>query len=107
MTRAHWKIVLHAGILSVLVGGYFVSQLVAQTPTPAAAVPSSLSLLDRWLSPDVVIGGVLVLLYAGELRGDIRRIKQDQKDLATRLHDDYIPRREVEALLGRRLSDRI
>jgi len=87
----------HACVLGLLVGGYFAARLFAQAPVATAVVERSL--LDEWLKPDVVIGGALVLLYAGELRGDMKRIKTDVRALQQRLHDDYMTRETIEARL--------
>lgn len=94
------RLACHLAVLALLVGGFCVSQVFAQG---AAPVPeTSASLLDRWLSPDAVIGGALVLLYVGELRGDVKRLKLENAAMNKRLHDDYITKELAEAKFMRR-----
>lgn len=101
--RRDRRTVLHGCVLSLLIGGFFASQLLAQPNAPVAtATVASPSLIDRWLSPDAVIGGALVLLYVGELRGDVKRVKADLRAMQQRLHDDYMTRETVEARFGGR-----
>ena len=88
--------VRHLLVLALLVSGFLVAQMRAQQPAPVPIVAAP-SLVDRWLAPDVVIGGALVLLYAGELRGDIRRLKADNKEMRRMLHEDYMRRETIEA----------
>lgn len=89
---------LHALALALLLGGFVVAQVRgAQDAPPAAPALERLSLLDRWLTPDVIIGGVLVLLYVGELRGDLKRIKADQAAMRKQLHDDYLTKELADA----------
>lgn len=100
-------LVWHLGMLVLLLGAVFVTQVFAQAPTPAPGQVESL--LDRWLSPNAVLTIALVILYAGELRGDVRRLKEDVAQLRLRLHDDYMPRETIEARfdgMGRRADDR-
>ena len=99
----------HALGLGLLIGGFCVAHLHAQgmPHVDPTALGGGSSLLDRWLSPDVVIGGVLVLLYAGELRGDLTRIKAEQKEfrefrqtLHEKIAQDYMSRETLEARLA-------
>lgn len=91
----------HLAVLILLATGFCVSHLRAEPQTPTPAVAAS-SLLDQWLKPDVIIGGALVLLYVGELRGDVRRLKADLAATQTRLHDDYVTKDVFEATMERR-----
>jgi hypothetical protein len=107
MTGATRRLVLHVTMLVLIIGGWLVARLVAQAPTPAPA--EAPSLFAQWLTPQAVLGVALIVLYAGELRGDVRRLKDDLAAIQTRLHDDYMTTREVEARLGdggRRSGDR-
>jgi len=88
---------MHAVVLAVLVGGFFASRLRAQGGKAPAVDAASSSLLDRWLQPDAVIGGAVVLLYAGELRGDVKRLKSGQAELTRKLHDDYMSKETIDA----------
>lgn len=101
------RLVRHLWMLLCLIVGVFVSHVFAQGSTPTS--PAVESLIDRWLSPNAVLSVALVVLYAGELRGDVRRLKEDMARLQGRLHDDYMTRETLEARftgVGRRLDDR-
>lgn len=64
--------------LALLLGGFLaVTILHAQgSQSQQIQIDKPPSLIERWLTPDVVFGGVLALMYLGELRGDIARIKK-------------------------------
>lgn len=87
MTRLLWSGVLAdmlavrrlfvgLGMIALLVVSLGASQL---TPEPAALQPKSI--VDRWLEPQTVIGIALVLLYVGEVRGDLKRTKERLAEL--------------------------
>jgi hypothetical protein len=89
--------------LVVLVGGFCVSAYAQGITPPMQTLAQPASLWEKWLSPDVVIGGILVLLYAGELRGDMRRVKLQIKaleDFQDGIEDRFMGRRELEARLS-------
>jgi hypothetical protein len=97
--------------LALLLGG-FGAAAAAQSAVPPMSAIAPPSLFEKWLSPDVVIGGVLVLLYAGELRGDMRRMKAQMtalQEFRDGLHEEldrkYMSREALEARLAA-LSDR-
>lgn len=101
MMPARQRLVFHVAVLLLLLGGFCVSRVFAQGAAPLPEA-SAASLLDRWLSPDAVIGGALVLLYVGELRGDVKRLKVENAAMNKRLHDDYITKELAEAKFMRR-----
>lgn len=104
LTRS--RLVVRLGVLLLLIGGGLAARVLAQAPGPA---PAPASLIETWLKPDTVLSIALVILYAGELRGDVRRLKEDVARLQRHLHDDYMTRETVEARfsgMGRRVDDR-
>ena len=95
--------------LMVLLAGFCVSAYAQGITPPMQTLAAQPSLWEKWLSPDVVIGGILVLLYAGELRGDMKRVKAQIAELETfqdGLEDKFMGRRELEARLAALLGEK-
>jgi hypothetical protein len=99
--RLERRIAFHVLGITLLVGGFMV-HLAAQSSAPAGPHVEPPSLMDRWLSPDAVIGGVLVILYVGELRGDVKRLKAENAAMQQRLHDDYLTKELATAMFHRK-----
>ena len=58
------------------------------------------SLVEKWLDPQTVIAAALVLLYVGELRGDMKRGKERMAELSDiKLREQFIPREALEERL--------
>lgn len=95
------RALLHVLALVALVGGYFCSLLVAQAPVPIVPAPAP-SLMEQWLQPQVVIGGVLVVIYVVEIRADLRAVIREHAELKALVHKEYMTKELAEARYERR-----
>lgn len=87
------------GVIAVLIVSVVAT---AQDPpgSPHADQPPPRSLVEKWLDPQTVIAAALVLLYVGELRGDMKRVKERLAELSDqKLREQFMPREALDERL--------
>ena len=97
MTLDHLRrrILMALGVIGVLLSTVGAG---AQDPPPHGESLPPRSLVEKWLDPQTVIAAALVMLYVGELRGDVKRIKQRVFVQLSdeRLRTDFMPREVLD-----------
>lgn len=89
-----------AAIAVLLVSVGAAAQDPAVTAPARQDLPPPRSLVERWLDPQTVIAAALVLLYVGELRGDMKRVKERLEDLSDgKLREQFMPREVIDERL--------
>ncbi len=102
--------------LVILVCGVFATAVYGQEPaTVGLALIPPPTLWEKWLTPEIVVPVALALLYVGELRGELKRIRVKIVEfdlfidtLHEKLDAKYMSREIVEARFRefQRFSDR-
>lgn len=102
--RLQRRIMFHAGMVLLVL---FATIGAVDPDAPSSATPPPpRSLVERWLDPQTIIAAVLVLLYVGELRGDMKRMKERLAELSPeKLNHQFMPREALDERL-RHLEDR-
>ncbi len=91
--------------LMILVFGVFMTVAYGQEPaTVGLGVIHPPSLWEKWLTPEIVMPAALALLYVGELRGELKRLKIKVAEfeifndsLFEKLDNRYMSRETTEA----------